>query len=358
MKRAGAARNFSRHPPQQKYQVRPPTSAWWRAPATSTVIPQTGIALLADRHHGKTRRRAGRLGRGRAAHAHDFRQDRDRDLLRRTRADVEAGGTLDPREGLRIGSARGERRADLAEAFRARDDPEVVRIGRQGRADRGLVALAHRRDDREGPAARQDQRRVGIGPEPLGAGEGVRLRRRIGDVHRVAHRPADARERLRHGRDSEDEKPRRRQDRFDVDVHGASTVAGHRKDHDPGTSFGLRVGREGDQARHAVGDRLERLADHGRLRAASPEPAVEGAVGRDERAVARLRARGRLPPDDRGEGEGLLLRHEPARERKEVGAHGTTRLRTRGGARRPPGSRDPRASRPATRPRPPPHGGA
>ena len=42
VKRAGAARNFSRHPPQQKYQVRPPTSAWWRAPATSTIIPQTG----------------------------------------------------------------------------------------------------------------------------------------------------------------------------------------------------------------------------------------------------------------------------------------------------------------------------
>ena len=53
-----------------------------------------------------------------------------------------------------------------------------------------------------------------------------------------------------------------------------------------------------EQLRLAVRERVERLADHGRLGARAADPADDGAVGRDERVVALPRRGRALDPDD------------------------------------------------------------
>ena len=105
--------------------------------------------------------------------------------------------------------------------------------------------------------------------------------------------------------------------RFHVDLQGATGVAGHDELDDAvgAAALGRRVLREAEQARLAVGQRVERLADDDRLGAAAADPALDRAVGMDDAARA---GPGRRRPGDRDD----RREDERAAGRLELGGPG------------------------------------
>jgi len=114
-------------------------------------------------------------------------------------------------------------------------------------------------------------------------------RRQVADgIDAVAHHLAQPGQRARTGRLAEDQQLRRRQHRLQVDVHAASTVAGHRQRGHARAVVRLRVWRERHEPRPSLLERQARLSLHGGLRAVAAQPAVIGAVGGDDGHVAGL----------------------------------------------------------------------
>jgi len=102
----------------------------------------------------------------------------------------------------------------------------------------------------------------------------------VDQVDQVPHRLAELGDRARDRRDAEHDEPRRGEHRLEEDVHGSSAVAGHRQRGDPGARVEVGLGRQRDQPRLAVDERLRRLAQDLRPGAVAAEPAVVAAVGR------------------------------------------------------------------------------
>ena len=102
-----------------------------------------------------------------------------------------------------------------------------------------------------------------------------------------------------------DPQDRRGQMRFHVDLQGPARMAGHDELDDAvaAPALGRRVLREPEQARLAVDERAQRLADDDGLGAAAADPALDRAVRMDDAARARP-GRGRpLDRHDRGDRE-------------------------------------------------------
>ena len=114
---------------------------------------------------------------------------------------------------------------------------------------------------------------------------------------------AQLHERARRRAVPEDEQQRARQARLDEDVErtAARTRGG---DHElaPLASLpDLLGGHDLDQLRRALGQGAQSLAPHDRLRAASPDPPAQPAVGGDDRLVPRARRGRRLDAHDCGQ---------------------------------------------------------
>ena len=135
------------------------------------------------------------------------------------------------------------------------------------------------------------------------AGVGDRVEQRDAEAGRGAELDEGAGDRCRAG----DPQERRREVRFHVDLQRSPGVAGHDQLDDPiaAPALGRRVLRQAKQARLAVGQRVERLADDDRLGARAADPALDRAVGVDDPVrpgPGRRRPRDR---DDRRERERL-----------------------------------------------------
>ncbi len=145
---------------------------------------------------------------------HDLGQDAESDLLGGLRPDVKPGGILDPRQGIRRDASGREGFTNLVETLPAGHDAEVT--GLQPLRDRGgrLVPLTHGGDDNEhaGGARRRPPKlgRLRVGEDPIRLREGGRVGQRIGHIHSVPHRLAQAGEGLGRRRDAEDDQPRGR----------------------------------------------------------------------------------------------------------------------------------------------------
>ena len=102
-----------------------------------------------------------------------------------------------------------------------------------------------------------------------------------------------------------------------MDFQSPPAMTGHWEVSHPGAR---RPGhfRDLDEARLAVGDRPERLADDDRRGAAPTDPADEAPVRRDHRLRAGLRRRRPLGPHDRRRGEWLATREQLRREGEEA----------------------------------------
>ena len=100
---------------------------------------------------------------------------------------------------------------------------------------------------------------------------------------------------------------RSRQIGLHVDLQRAAAVARHGVVENAFGAAGLTpaLAVEPDQARSAVAQRLQRLADEDRLSARAADPAFDAAVGVDEGLGAGLGRGRRLAPDHRGQDERL-----------------------------------------------------
>src|SRR6185437_3497883 len=129
-----------------------------------------------------------------------------------------------------------------------------------------------------------------------------------------AERTGQVGQRLRHRRAADDDQARRGLHRLDEHLQRALALAGDRHDRHPLRDRLAELIRRAQeqQARLAVGDHLPGLADDHRLRAGPADPALDLAVGRDDRAAAQLARRRALPPHDGGHRERPPLAGQPA----------------------------------------------
>ena len=177
-----------------------------------------------------------------------------------------------------------------------------------------VAILQHVRAGRHG--VRHDRLR-----HALGLRKGHLVRVRIDDLDAVAHRMADSRQHPHRGRASEKQQPRNRQHRLDVDFHGTSAFTSHGKGNHPGTLHPVRLGRETEQPRLAVGDRAPRFAQHRRARATAAHPAVVVAGLRHHGDIADASRARRLAPHDRDQCEALFVRRQVRGECQQIGTH-------------------------------------
>ena len=103
-------------------------------------------------------------------------------------------------------------------------------------------------------------------------------------------------------------------------------------------SFGGTAALHAGEPRLAVGERAERLANDGRLRAGAAHPAGDLPVRCDERAVAAPRRGGTDDRDDGGQRVGLPLRRQPAGLDDDVGRFHSAATTVPGGPAPVPGT--------------------
>jgi len=291
-------------------------------------------------------------------HLDDLGHDRQGDFVAAPGADVEAGGKLHACE-VRLGnSGRRQRSPHRAAALRAGHEADVGHLGVERRAQRRLVVFAVRRDDQKAERGHALGQCVETRPsrpfEQLvdARRRRARLARRIHHAHVVVHRVAEVGEGPGDGQRPHDQQTWPRVVRFDEDVQGASAEAGHRHRHDAVEVGGVEperaafravlaafpFRRQAHQPAPVFRQRRQRLADHGRLRAASADPAVHHAVERDDRAVTRLSGGRLFGAHDDGRGERATRPRQLARRLEEVIEHGS------GSAAPPTRSPPPRAA--------------
>ena len=123
--------------------------------------------------------------------------------------------------------------------------------------------------------------------------------------------------------------------RFHVDLQGAAGMAGHHELDDTirPPSLGRAILREPEQARLAVGEGMERLADDHGLGTAAADPTFDGAVGMDDAGGARPSGGGTGHGDDRGHDEWATGLLEVGRPGEDAAGHGW--VARRGPRRRP-----------------------
>jgi hypothetical protein len=230
------------------------------------------------------------------------------------------GGRGDRVEDAPRDATRGERVAQLREPLPAGDHAEVGGVERRHGGDRIEIPLVHRRDEHPGPLRNGIGR--GLGDHACRLGEVAAVRLGIDDVDTVTDGVGDAHHGAGGGRGPEHHHARNGQDGFDVEIHGPSTLAGHRQRDQARALLARRIGGQAEEPRLAVGDGSQRLAQQRRARAAAAHPAVHLAVPRHQGGVAHPGRARRLAPHDGDEREPLAARGEPGSEVEERGPHG------------------------------------
>ena len=211
----------------------------------------------------------------------DLREDRQRDLLRGLRADLEAGRRLQPsalliREIERLAHGLP---ADLAGDQGHVRNPRSERLGEHPL----LIVTVRRHDDR------------GV----IGPGPGLLCR---AGLDGISHPPRQVRQGGRDRRDTDDSHGGRREMRLQEDLERAAAEAGVLDGHRPliGLRFPLRGGRQDPKQQGVAGfHRAKRVeADRG-LRAGAPDEALDRAVGTHDRRVTGPDAGRALRPHHR-----------------------------------------------------------
>jgi hypothetical protein len=257
---------------------------------------------------------------------HELGQDRHRDVLVRQVTQVQARGRVHPRELLVGDAAVAKVPEHRLGALPRGHEPDVGCRRLERPPQRVLVVVALGRHDHERPVAHPGLREVERGHHARHAV--VRLGVAVVIDHRGAppERGRQLRERVHGGGAPDHDEVWCRQDGFHVDLQCAFALARDRHGHDAGARLSLELlGRtQEEHLRLAFVERLQRLADHGRLGARAAEPAVDPAVPRDQRGRAGLARRGRPAPDHGGEHERLALARERRRELEQLGLHAFT----------------------------------
>ena len=247
-----------------------------------------------------TRRRAGRRDERRpaAAHLDQFGEDRDRDLLGRLGAQVDAGRCpqrSDPLLGD-LGSSRSHARTAAARFGDATRPTYAPRASAPPDAPPRPRCPGSRR--RRTAPRRCRAAQVGRARDPLGAGECVGIGDRVEHGHSPAGRAAEGRQ---GGRDRASRPRSTAAARADAVPRrspasrrsGRSSPARRRR-----RRAAPRPGllREPEQAGLTVGERAQRLADDDGLGAAAADPALDRAVRMDDAARARAERRSAAGP--------------------------------------------------------------
>ncbi len=141
--------------------------------------------------------------------------------------------------------------------------------------------------------------------------------------HVEVGRPAERGKRLQHRPVAHQHEERLRHEWLHVDLEGAATMTRHRIGHEAldAPRLGSPLAHEGDQARLAVLERLQRLTDDHGLGAGAADPAGDGAVPADQRLGPGLGGGRALAPHDGGEREGLTAAPQLHRQVQHVHAH-------------------------------------
>ncbi len=236
---------------------------------------------------------------------HQFGHDRHGHLHRRTGTDVETRRRVHLGAEL-IGDVQFGH--DRRTAPRAGHESDVRHTHPQRRLEDPLLIAAVRGDHNRRRVRRQ-----------------LRFRFR-GEVDRVPGGFGHGGERPGDRRRAVDMQEGRRQDGLQEDVERATGQAGVADDDEALRRFrgrGARLVRRCDsqQGRLAVVEQTKALDPDGRLGAHAADETLDRAVGQHDRAVARLRRRRPLSPDDRGEDKRGALGAQPVRPRQQVCAH-------------------------------------
>ena len=233
-------------------------------------------------------------------------QDRQGDLRGGLRPQVEARRRPQRGEALLGHTALAQEAAHHLCARGRGHQPDVGHLARQRRLQRLLVPLPLRGDHDVWIRGRRQARHVRRGNHLHGIREGLRVCDGVDHRDREACRGTQLDERRHDRRRAHDPQEGRRQHGLHGDLQRAAGVAGHDDLHDtvPAAGVGGRILRDAQQARLAVGQGSQRLADDDRLRATAADPALDAAVGVDD-AVRPRPGRGGPPHGhDRGHDEG------------------------------------------------------
>ena len=263
------ARRTSRGSPRSRIERSPSTSRWSVASPAMTSIPQTGSTAVRPARPA-LRARVGALG-------DDLGEDRDRDLGRRARADVEPGGRVDLRRAARRG--RRATASTARAALAARDEADVAdarprapararaprrRRARRRSAPRRSLRLdsSGSRDDVVAGRARDvsSARAIGVSPTTTIRGAG-----------RCGSRKISSEPPLRHG------------------LCATTTPSCAR------SSSPRRPGTSRSSTASPVSSARSGVQPHGGLRADAADEAVDRPVGEHERGVAGAHARRASP---------------------------------------------------------------